>query len=212
MEHIKDLPGQINLNTSFGRIIYDLVLKNNFKTIVDVGTWNGMGTTSCLLAALEKKQDFSASIYTIELYEEILHYAKINLNKYINKFNLKILHGKLVDLDEVYSWFDHSKINFEEDGHARLWYHKDMELLSKIPNILHLLPDKIDFLILDGGEYSTYPEWQKLKNRCHFFALDDTNLHKCSKIKSEIISDSKYTIIYDVINERNGFLVGYRNV
>lgn len=212
IEHIKDLPGQIKLNTSFGRIIYDLVLTNNFETIVDVGTWNGMGTTLCILKALEKKHDFSAAVYTIELYKEILHYAKINLAKYIDKFNLKILHGKLVELEDVYNWFDHSLIDLQTDGHAKLWYHKDMELLKKAPNVLHLLPDKIDLLILDGGEYSTYPEWQKLKNRCRFFCLDDTNIHKCSKIKSEIINSSDYTVIYDMTNERNGFLVGYKNV
>lgn len=212
MKHIKDLPGQINLNTSLGRMIYDLVLKNNFKNIVDIGTWNGMGTTSCILEALSAKQDFTAAVYTVELYEEILDCAKINLKKYINKFNLKILHGKLVELHEVYDWFDHSIIDLEKHDHARLWYRKDMELLSTSQNVLYLLPQDIDLLILDGGEYSTYPEWQKLKNRCHFFVLDDTNIHKCSKIKSEIISDPNFVILHDITNERNGFLIGHRHV
>ena len=96
--------------------------------------------------------------------------------------------------------------------HAKLWYHKDMELLSQSKNITDELPEQIDFLILDGGEYSTYPEWQILKDRTKFFVLDDTNILKCSQIKAEILSSDKYSVLYDVTNDRNGYLVGATNV
>lgn len=73
------------------------------------------------------------------------------------------------------------------------------------PNILYMLPDSIDFLLLDGGEFSTYREWQLLKNRSRFVALDDTQTMKCSLIRQEVLSASNYKILVDS-DERNGFM------
>ena len=58
-------------------------------------------------------------------------------------------------------------------------------------------------LILDGGEYSTYPEFKKLKDRTTIFVLDDTNTLKCMRIRQELLTE-KYQIIYDNLQERNG--------
>lgn len=205
--------GQIHMGTGFGKNLYKLVLENNFKNIVDVGTWNGLGTTSCILKALDTKQAFDTNLYTVELYQSMVEQAIINLSKYLDKFNIHILHGKICNIDEVYDWFDHSSIDFVNDEHAKLWYHKDMQLLKQANNVIDLLPESIDFLVLDGGEYSTYPEWQKLKNRTKFFALDDTNILKCSRIRQEILCHpEEYQIVYDITTERNGYLIGRRNV
>lgn len=213
MYNIKNLPGQINLESQLGKIIYDLILNENFTNIVDIGTWNGAGTTTCIMKAIENKRCKTTNVYTVELYEEMINVAQKNLQYYIDNFNLQILHGSIAEPEEIYQWFDHSSIDFLNDPHARLWYHKDMELLKLAKNVTKFLPNDIDLLILDGGEYSTYPEWNKLKDRTHFFVLDDTNILKCSKIKSEVIADSnKYTILYNEPNDRNGYLVGYSNV
>jgi hypothetical protein len=99
----------------------------------------------------------------------------------------------------------------QSDPHAALWYKKDLELLKEAENVLYLLPEKIDLLILDGGEYTTYPEWVLLKNRTKYFILDDTNILKCAKIRQEILNNINCTIIKDVTNDRNGYLIGYFN-
>lgn len=203
-------PGQINLNTNLGKIIYDLVSKNNFNTVVDIGTWNGLGTTYCVLKALRDSNNTNTKLITIELYKEMFEAAKINLANYLSNPNFKMLLGRIVEFEEVY-WFYHKKetANFT-DPHAQLWYYTDMKLLIESTNVLSEIPDKIDLLILDGGEYTTYLEWQILKDRVNLFVLDDTNILKCAKIKKEILSDNKYKILYDVTNERNGYLIGRR--
>lgn len=206
---MNNLSGQINLNTKLGQLIYNLVINNQFKNIVDIGTWNGLGTTYCVLKALEDKQDINAQIYTIELYPDMYKIAQDNLSSHNHK-NLTMLLGTIIDFNDVY-WFDHSSLDLTKDVHAKLWYKKDMELLKNSINVLNQLPEKIDLLILDGGEYTTYPEWQKLKNRIKFFVLDDTNILKCSKIKQEILSSVDYTIIHDITNDRNGYIIGFKN-
>lgn len=211
MENLLTQPGQINLNTNLGKIIYDLVSKNTFDTVVDIGTWNGLGTTHCVLKALEDTCNTKTKLTTVELYPQMFEAAKINLAKYLANpyINFKMLIGRIIEFEEVY-WLDHkTEINLSE-AHAQLWYFSDMRLLSEAQSVLHEIPNEIDLLILDGGEYTTYPEWQKLKDRAHYFILDDTNVLKCAKIRKEVLSDSKYEILYDAPNERNGYLVGKR--
>ena len=72
---------------------------------------------------------------------------------------------------------------------------------------LDKFPEKIDFLILDGGEYTTFPEWQKLKSRTKIVALDDSNILKTSKIREQLINDDEYIKIFDDLTYRNGFTV-----
>lgn len=210
MSSLIGILGQINLSTPLGKKIYDLVFLNKFENIVDIGTWNGLGTTLCILKALEDKADIDTKLFTIELYKDVFEAAKINLSNYRFRDNFIMLNGTIIQPNDI-NWFDHSTIDFEKDLHAKLWYKKDIENLNKAQNILNMLPSKIDLLILDGGEYTTYPEWNYLKNRTKYFVLDDTAILKCSKIRQEILNDSNCTILDDNLNERNGYLIGYFN-
>ena len=207
------MEGQINLKTPLGQFIYNFVYRNEvIQNIVDIGTWNGMGTTLCILKALEDRKAFDTNLYSLELYENMYKIALANLKEYITKFkNFKLLHGKIVNLEDIFEWFDHSSINFVRDQHAAIWYNKDLYSIYKAPNVLNMLPSQIDLLILDGGEYSTYPEWLKLKDRTRFFILDDTKLLKCKKIREEVISNPEYTVLFDIQHDRNGYLIGYKN-
>lgn len=208
MEDLIGKPGQINLDTNLGEIIYNLVAKSSFDVIIDVGTWNGLGTTTCILQALEDTKNTNTKVFTIELYADMFQVARKNLSKYLDNPNFKMLNGRLIDFEDVY-WFDHKKETGKyTDPHAQAWYFSDMKYLSEAFDVSSHIPDKIDLLILDGGEYTTYPEWQKLKHKTDYFVLDDTNILKCAKIKEEVLYDPEYEIIHNVINERNGYLVG----
>ncbi len=57
-----------------------------------------------------------------------------------------------------------------------------------------------------GGEFTTYYEFQILKNRCTILMLDDINVDKCKLIVKEIESDPSWKIIKKE-NTRNGFLI-----
>jgi hypothetical protein len=70
------------------------------------------------------------------------------------------------------------------------------------------LPNIFDVLLLDGGEFTTYYEFQLLKNRCKYLLLDDINVAKCTKIVEEIKNEpEKWKIIIENTNIRNGFMV-----
>jgi hypothetical protein len=132
-----------------------------------------------------------------------------NLNDFLTP-NIKLLNGRIIEPEEVY-WFDHSTINLKSDSHAIKWYNKDMKFLKNSENVLSELPESIDLLILDGGEYTTYPEYHKLKDRTNTIVLDDVNILKCKKIREELLSDSNFKLLNENLEERNGFSIFQRN-
>jgi hypothetical protein len=68
------------------------------------------------------------------------------------------------------------------------------------------LPSIFDVILLDGGEFTTYFEFQILKDKCKILMLDDINVDKCTLIVKEIESDPSWKIIKKE-NTRNGFLI-----
>lgn len=197
------MAGQINLGTIWGDFIYNLTKREDIKTIVEIGTWNGEGSTMCVIQSVIDN-NLEREFFSLELYPEMYEKAKLFLTEFSPYITL--LWGRIIDFDEVY-WFDHTKINFETDTHARLYFEKDLSYLKSTPNVLEKIPEQIDLLILDGGEYSTYPEWLKLKDRVKIVVLDDSNILKTKKIREEILESNDFITLYDKLEDRNGFSV-----
>lgn len=193
--------GQINRDTNLGELIFNLTKRDGVKNIVEVGTWNGMGSTKCILDGMTNEK----YLWSVELYPNMFEMAKTNLKEFITS-NVTLLNGSIIEYDEVF-WFDHSKVDLTGDRHAKLWYEKDLKLLKESVNVLDKLPTKIDLLILDGGEYTTYPEFIKLKDRTKIIVIDDTNILKSKRIRLELMSNDNFVMIEDNQNERNGYSI-----
>jgi len=212
--------GQINIGSTSGDLIYDVVKREDVNNIVEFGTWNGFGSTTCVIKSIIDS-GVEKNFVSIELYPDMYEEAKENLTeKNLIKY-VKLLNGRVIDVNDVF-WFDHNlvtdtmKKGQDQHGisalHSQLWYYKDLDFLKKAKNILDELPESIDFLILDGGEYSTYPEWIKLKDRVKIVALDDTKSLKCEKIRKEIIESNEYEAVYDNQDYRFGFSIFERKI
>jgi len=203
--------GQINLDSTLGNIIHSLASIENVKTIVEIGTWNGLGSTMCVIKAiLDKGKQF----ISIELYPAMYQHAVANLALY-HKY-VRLLNGSIVTIDDISpadldmirraiaSNEGPAEINIE---HAKQWFNSDLQKLKEAKNVLCEIPSQIDLLILDGGEYTTYAEWLKLRDRTRIFVLDDTNLFKCKRIREEMLASEKYRLLVEDRNDRNGYAV-----
>lgn len=183
------------------KYITSLTATDDVKNIVEIGTWNGMGSTKCVLEGLKNKTDYMFKSYEcwVEMYQEAIENNKELLNE---KF--AIINGKIVNESEITDWFDINSL----DSDRKQWLKQDLERMAKVPNVFDTIPITIDLLILDGGEFSTYKEWLLLKDRTNYVILDDTKELKTRRIRQEIIDNPNYKVLADCPNERNGFMVG----
>lgn len=204
------MTGQINLDSKLGKIIYNIVKDVKIKNIVEIGTWNGYGSTQCIRKSIIDNNKKDYLVYSLEINENMYNIAKLNHD--LPKFHLLL--GKIITETDL-NWFDWDEYFNSNDGYydgvlsKRKWLEEDIQNMNKVENVLELIPKDIDLLILDGGEFSTYPEYIKIGNRSKVIILDDTNVFKCDRIRKELIESNHYEILYDDLNDRNGFLVAY---
>lgn len=208
--------GQINLNTKFGRIINDISKLEKNKIFVEIGTWNGQGTTYCVMDSLLKRED-KTEFYSLECsYDKYLEasllWKKILIPDYLEKSDiLKILHGRIIEIKELYDKKELNKLDgFNEDWYK--WYDDDINNLKKCPNVLSNIPEKIDVLILDGGEFSTLAEFNVLKNKIkNYIILDDCAVLKCKEVYNLLQQDNNWKLLTEDLNDRNGYAIFYKN-
>ena len=61
MNFNNDIPwkgtGQINMNSQFGKEIYSIASLPDVRNIIETGTWNGQGSTLCVMNAIINKNN-----------------------------------------------------------------------------------------------------------------------------------------------------------
>jgi hypothetical protein len=126
---------------------------------------------------------------------------------YKDKKEALIINGyisdKLLDFDSL----DDSFFTDYDKNTKFSWYKEDLNNIDNCKNVLDLLPDEIDFLILDGGEFSSWQEYLILKDRSKIIFLDDTRppTIKNYMARKDLIETRK--MIADNLNDRNGYCI-----
>jgi len=194
------IKGQINLSSSMGKRIYSLVKQNDINNIIEVGTWNGGGSTQCIIQSIK---DSNKKNYNVLTFETNINMYKKALSNNTNRLpNFEFVYGRLIELEDL-SWFDEKDL---DDDHKK-WLKEDMHNYQNTNNMIHKIPEKIDLLVLDGGEFSSYPEFHLLCDRSKHIILDDTNVFKFSKVREQIIQNpDKFEIVVDDLDDRNGWM------
>jgi hypothetical protein len=190
--------GQVTINTDFGNYIYRTCLSNTgIRTVVDIGTWDGRGTTECVIRGLKDSGREGLSMISLEtdkaFYDiAVASWSLAGLPEWAN-----LVHGRLVDAEDL----DRSNLTGSEPD----WMAHDLKWFSECPKVVDMLPKHIDLAVLDGGEFSTKAEFLLLEPRTDMFILDDTATRKCRWIREHVLSNpSKYKVLLDNPNDRNG--------
>ena len=203
--------GQIHMNTPFGKWLFDLATDPAYKTVVEVGTWRGNGSTYCVVNGLVKRlMDLSENVSFYSFESNITFYSEAV--KLYSNFSLPYLHliyGKLhsnglMTRDEIES---HPLFN-DVENHYTLWYDKDAIDYETTPLIdTNQLPTEVDVIILDGGEFSGYADWLALKDKNpKVVCLDDSNIMKNERVYKELSEDPTWKLLAGD-NDRNGWAI-----
>jgi hypothetical protein len=197
--------GQI-CNDIFSNEIIKLSKDLSNKSFLEIGTWNGLGSTKYFIDELSKRNDdyifYSLECNSDKAKEAQLLYKNNDCNK-IKILNEVIWNKEPVDFYEIFP-------ECLSNDLYKKWNDVDIINMKRCNIFLERndLPNVFDVLLLDGGEFTTYYEFQLLKNRCKYLLLDDINVAKCTKIVEEIKNEpEKWKIIIENTNIRNGFMV-----
>lgn len=208
--------GQINMQSDFGQQIYKLACNSHFKNYLEIGTWNGEGSTVCLMNGLMSRNDDSR-LYSIELMPEMftkaqLFWSWLEKSKYAHQ--LTLLNGKIIDQGMMSRAEVESHPAFEKvKKHYELYYQSDITTFEDASNIASNLPSSIDVAVLDGGEFCSRAEFEYvLENHSpKVFVLDDTSIIKCASARQTLLDSSDWVCLYDKPNNRHGASIFIRH-
>jgi hypothetical protein len=191
--------GQIQLESEFGKSIRLYISQYKPNNIVEIGTWKGLGSTFTAIKAIQES-NYKANFISLETNAEFYNIAKDNLKDYLDYVTLIL--GRIIEPEEIDNFISKHNLDFQHLG----WLEEDRQNYTSCPNVFSQIPEQIDLLILDGGEFSTYAEWQILKDRSKIIMLDDTKMLKCKQIVDESLVSPDYYLLTRS-DERNGFHV-----
>jgi len=196
--------GQITLHTEEGRSIMKLLQGADIKTIVEIGTWNGLGSTMCILHGIQGKD---VQFWSLECNKE-KHTAAVESLSDLIDARVELIWGSVVDVEVVSSEKYLSNFPSLKDSETlQGWFKADLANCMACPKVLKDLPEKIDFLLLDGGEFTSLYEFFVLLPRCSgYIALDDTLTDKCRQVR-KCLTESFDWIEVTCIDSSKGFSI-----
>jgi len=193
--------GQIKYNDSMGQVIAQYANDIRFRNYLEIGTWNGGGSTYCFAKGFENRDPSSFCFASLEINKQLYEIAKEKYKdiKYIHIENASILKWEdfPTHINELLELFENINTEWLKDDLSSLNSAKYMDFAEFTP----------DVVLLDGSEYLTYLEYKKLESSIKVFILDDINTEKCKKIVEELENNSSWKMKFMERNQRNGWSV-----
>lgn len=203
------MPGQINLDSAFGKKLYEIAQTPAYTTFAEVGTWNGEGSTWCLVQGILRRSDqASVSLYSLEANTGMLAQAQ----RFYATFNFPFLHllGGTINKTAFMSREDvtaHPRFSLVRD-HYYLHYDDEHRSFSEAPFQGEQIPAQVDVVLLDGGEFSTDGDFEFFRTRNpQMWILDDVSVIKTQRVFEQLKADPAWELIDDHPQDRNGWAI-----
>lgn len=203
--------GEINKWDEFGQTIINVVQNNKLQTILEIGSWDGTGSTQCFIEALKAAE--SPRLVCIELRNDRFEDLKNNTKEYpwvecVNTSSISKHTFLYKDFDSIWN-SPFNKIETKDKKIVQSWYKDDMNEVFKF-EAGFLDNDTLfyDGVLIDGGEFFGYSEYRLVKDRTNVLFLDDYyNAFKTNQVARELLEDSDWEVIAGNRHWRNGYAV-----
>ena len=216
---------EITLEDPLGIMIRDAVRFIGLKNNLEIGAWDGSGSTQCFIEGMKEFEE--KSLKSIEINEERF----LELKERVKSYDwIECIHDSSISSDTLppyeYIWdSNHFKCPIEkmsydekqvEKANIKVWYDRDIKLMSNFDGYLHTDKDYYDSVLIDGGEFCGYEEFLLLKDRTDVFFLDDCHIaYKTSKVFDVLKNDNEWSCLMNCVpphpNSRNGSAAFIRN-
>ena len=152
---------QITADTPFGAALKDLAADPRYKIYLEIGTFDGEGSTKCFIEGLEARTETDlsgAGLFSIEANRDLWMVA----SRYWQNKNppARILWGRLAERMmgaekvEAHPLFETSKEQYDT------YYKSDLQHFLKAPLVRFR---RADVVLLDGGEFCAPGDWDAVR-------------------------------------------------
>lgn len=205
--------GQINITDKFGKSIIHTIIENNLSTNLEIGSWDGTGSTQCIIYGMNMINNPNKILQCIEVVPEKYNNLVANIKEtYVKSYNMSSI-GKNDLIPKTFDEIWYSPFNKLSKNYSRNvvegWFKDDLKYLpdNGFINSKEALPT-YDMVLIDGSEFFGYSEYYLLKNKTKCFILDDVfYAYKCNQIYNDLINNNEWKVISKNDSDRNGYAI-----
>jgi len=216
------LPPQIQ-NDDFYKALQDVVRRNDLKTILEIGSSSGQGSTEAFVSAIQEK----AAKPTLFCIEASRTRFQALADCYKQKNFVKCIHASSVPKTDFPS--EQTVAAFYQTRPTKLNEHPLDQVLSWLRNDVNYVessgaPDNgidqirqqydvnaFDMVLIDGSEFLGKAELAKVLGS-RFIALDDTMTYKNFETREMLLANPNYKLLAENTNSRNGWAIFERKM
>jgi hypothetical protein len=146
---IRNMIGQLHSDTPVGNFLHHIAKTPEYKTFLEIGTWNGQGSTLCIGSALAAREDPTVFVSLEADKGRRNAAADFWTTQDHGNMKLDLLWGKVSNyiLPKEYV-INHPKFSNEVQ-----YYDMELHQAHECPLLDSELPDEIDVVLLDGGGF-----------------------------------------------------------
>ena len=202
--------GEITRHDHFGKAIIDTVRKYKLNRILEIGSWDGTGSTQCFIEGMQGLDNPELTCLEVktERYDSLVQ----NMSQYswVKCFNESTISLKSLvhkSFDDVWnSPYNHIQ---SEENIVEGWYNEDVESIKDVEyGFLEADTKFYDGILIDGSEFFGYSEYLLVKDRCNVLFIDDYySAFKTRQVAEELNQDPAWEAIAGDKYTRNGFAV-----
>jgi hypothetical protein len=198
------MSGQINRGSARGEFLYNIAKNNSYHNYIEIGTWNGLGSTKCFKDGFEERDD-DWTFHSFESNKNWHDIARGHYKQYDDE-RFQLVWGRVIDVQDIVSVDEALRVSKSRYRcHYKNWLQEDVDNYDQCENKIHLLNDtEIDVVFLDGGEFSTLAEFKVFYKRAKVIILDDIIELKTERIHEKLSSSHDWYLLYQT-HEGNGF-------
>jgi hypothetical protein len=205
---------EITADDSFGRAIIQTIREHGFETVLEIGAWDGTGSTSVLIKALAHAQDplivaleANATRY-VQLVENVKEYGWVK-PAFGSSITLQSLAPK--SFEEVWD-SPYNRLRFPQDL-VRQWWEETQRFLAGVQAgfLERLHGQAFDVVLVDGCEFAGFDDYRLAKPHAKCLMLDDVHhAYKCNRAHHELSADPEWRLAWEDPTIRNGAAIWVR--
>jgi hypothetical protein len=195
--------GQIQLSQEMGQWISKYASDRRFTRYLEIGTWNGRGSTCCFYDGFSRRTD-TPLLQSYEVHPERVAEAS---RCWMDVPSIRVIHGRVLQ-DEPTP----EEVDALFPDRVRTWHAEDLLNCKTCP---YVAPEDPEVVLLDGAEYLTQFEFDRVFREMpsvRVYLLDDTMVAKTQRIVAYLLAQPDWVRVAYSDTQRNGWAVFERTL
>jgi hypothetical protein len=208
------MPAEITLADSFGQAIAVTVRALGIESVLEVGSFDGLGSTKVFIEALRHASDPKLTC----LEADLMRHRELVMNTVRHPW-VECVCQSSISMDSLTPRDFDRDVWHSPDNHLRYpremvrgwWDETLMRLVSVESGYLEGTSETYDAALIDGDEFCGYDDYRLVKDRVRCLMLDDVfHACKCARAHRELGDDPAWRLMWFDSTVRNGAAIWVR--